>query len=84
MCNLSSFTKNCDAVRQFARTMHDQAGNQPPLPAIYCDRMAQVARINRDGERVIAAMRRGFPSPPNSWQKPTANLRRRRFAGGAA
>lgn len=76
MCNLYAMTKNREAVRQFARAMHDQTGNQPPLPAIYPDQMAPVARIDRSGERVIEAMCWGFPSPPTSREKVTTNARR--------
>jgi putative SOS response-associated peptidase YedK len=76
MCNLYAMTKNREAVRQFARAMHDQTGNQPPLPAIYPDQMAPVARIDRSGERVIEAMRWGFPSPLTSREKVTTNARR--------
>jgi len=76
MCNLYSMTKSREAVREFTRAMHDRTGNQPPLPAIYPDQMAPVARINTVGERVIEAMRWGFPSPPNSREKVTTNARR--------
>ena len=69
-------TKSRDAVREFARAMHDRTGDQPPLPAIYPDQMGPVARFNSEGERVIEAMRWGFPSPPNRREKVTANARR--------
>ena len=48
MCNLYAMTKNREAVRQFARAMHDQTGNQPPLPAIYPDQMAPVSYTHLD------------------------------------
>jgi putative SOS response-associated peptidase YedK len=66
-------TKSWEAVRQFARAMDDRTGNQPSLPAIYPDQMAPVARVNHEGERIIEAMRRGFPSLPNSREKVTTN-----------
>jgi putative SOS response-associated peptidase YedK len=47
-----------------------------PLPGIYPDQMAPVARINSEGERVIESIRWGFPSPPNSREKVMTNARR--------
>jgi putative SOS response-associated peptidase YedK len=44
--------------------MHDRTGNLPPMPAIFPDMMAPVVRKVPDGERELAMLRWGLPSPP--------------------
>lgn len=74
MCNLYSMTKTREAVVAFTRAMRDRTGNQPPLPAIYPDQFAPVARTGQDGVREILNMRWGFPPPP-SGGRPVTNIR---------
>ena len=62
MCNLYSLDKGQDAIRRALGVDRDAAGNLPPLPAIFPDQMAPVVRL-AEGERELAMMRRGFPSP---------------------
>jgi putative SOS response-associated peptidase YedK len=62
MCNLYSVTKGQQAIREFARAMHDRAGNLPPLPGIFPDYAAPIVR-NTAGGRELAMARWGMPSP---------------------
>lgn len=64
MCNLYSELKGQVAIRAFARAMHDRTGNLPPMPAIFPDMIAPIVRKARDGERELAMLRWGLPSPP--------------------
>ena len=63
MCNLYSITSNQTSVRALAKTIRDITGNQPPLPGIFPDYMAPIAR-NNQGERELAMARWGMPSHP--------------------
>ncbi len=74
MCNLYSMTKSREAVVAFTRAMRDRTGNQPPLPAIFPDQIAPVARTGADGVREVLNMRWGFPPPP-SGGRPVTNIR---------
>jgi putative SOS response-associated peptidase YedK len=47
MCNLYSMTSTQQAVHDLARTLRDIMGNQPPLPGIFPDYMAPIARNNQ-------------------------------------
>ena len=62
MCNLYSLNKGQDAIRKAFGVQRDDAGNLPPLPGIFPNTMAPVVRM-RDGERTLAMMRWGMPSP---------------------
>ncbi len=64
MCNLYSELKGQAAIRAAARAMHDRTGNLPSMPAIFPDMMAPVVRKVADGERELAMLRWGLPSPP--------------------
>ncbi len=64
MCNLYSELKGQAAIRAAARAMHDRTGNLPPMPAIFPDMMAPIVRKTSDGERELAMLRWGLPSPP--------------------
>ena len=65
MCNLYSVTTNREALRALARTIKDnELGNFEPLPAVFPNRIAPVARSMPDGGREAIYMRWGFP-PPN-------------------
>ena len=75
MCNLHSLDKGQDAIRKAFGVDHDEAGNLPPLPAIFPDQMAPVVRL-ADGERALATMRWGFPSPTSKGLRhPVTNVR---------
>ena len=62
MCNLYSLDKGQDAIRKAFGVDRDETGNLPPMPAIFPDQMAPIVRL-ADGERELAMMRWGFPSP---------------------
>ena len=62
MCNLYSITSTQDYVRQLARTLREIMGNQPPLPDLFPDYMAPIAR-NNQGTRELAMARWGMPLP---------------------
>ena len=63
MCNLYSYTKPQDAARKLARIERDIAGNMPPLPAIFPDKLAPVVRTAPDGVRELVVLQWGFPPP---------------------
>lgn len=62
MCNLYSFTKGQQAVREMARVVHDRTGNLPLLPGIFPDAAAPIVRDGPEG-RELALARWGLPSP---------------------
>lgn len=49
--------------------MRDRAGNLPRLPGIFPDWFAPVVRTGDDGERELARLRWGMPTPP-AFMKP--------------
>jgi putative SOS response-associated peptidase YedK len=63
MCNLYSVTKGQTAIRELARAMRDTTGNLPPLPGIFPDYPAPIARSGADGVRELVKARWGMPSP---------------------
>jgi hypothetical protein len=63
MGNLHSMARCRDEVRRLFHVGQDRTGNQPSLPTIFPDQPAPVVRIDRDGQRVMEAMRWGFPQP---------------------
>lgn len=75
MCNLYSMTKSREALVAITRSMRDQTGNQPPLPAIFPDQLAPVVRTGEDGAREVLNMRWGFPPPPGAGARPVTNVR---------
>jgi putative SOS response-associated peptidase YedK len=75
MCNLYSMTRARDAIRALFRVDRDHTANQPPLPAVFPDQFAPAVHTNRVGERVMEAMRWGFPPPPNLGTRPVTNIR---------
>ena len=75
MCNLYSLDRGQDAIRKAFGVERDETGNLPPLPAIFPDQMAPVVRL-AEGERALAMMRWGFPSPSSKGaQHPVTNVR---------
>jgi hypothetical protein len=69
MCNLYSQTKGQEAIRKLAGVMRDSAGNLPPLPGIFPDKLAPVVRNAPDGVE-LAMLRWGMPSPPEPYVQP--------------
>jgi putative SOS response-associated peptidase YedK len=63
MCNLYSLTKGQQAIREVARAMRDTAGNLPPLPGVFPDYAAPIARNAPDGVRELSMARWGLPTP---------------------
>lgn len=70
VCNLYSMTKPAKAIRDLARAMHDMTNGQPPLPAIFPNRVAPIVRAAENGERSIEPARWGFPPPNIPGRKP--------------
>lgn len=67
-------TKSREALTAYVRAMRDYTGNQPPLPDIFPDQLAPVARTGKDGKREVVTMRWGFPPPP-AGKRPVTNVR---------
>ena len=76
MCNLYSMTTNQKAIRDLFRVTRDNAGNLPPLPAIFPDGIAPVVRVS-EGQRELTMMRWGMPNPPQ-YPGITTNVRNTR------
>jgi putative SOS response-associated peptidase YedK len=74
VCNLYSSYTTQEAMRRAFEVARDNAGNVPPLPAIFPDQMAPVVRMV-DGERKLIQMRWGFPPPPKVGTQPVSNVR---------
>jgi putative SOS response-associated peptidase YedK len=63
MCNLYSLTKGQAAIVALVRAMRDRTGNLPPMPGIFPDYPAPIARNAPDGLRELAMARWGFSLP---------------------
>jgi putative SOS response-associated peptidase YedK len=75
ICNLYSMARSRDEVSRLFKVGRDRTGNQPPLPAIFPDQMAPVARSGPEG-RELVMMRWGFSPPPNvPGNRPVTNIR---------
>lgn len=73
MCNLYSITKGPAAIIDFTRATGDLTGNLPPMPGVFPDYSAPIAR-NRPADaggitRELALARWGLPSPPQFLSK---------------
>jgi putative SOS response-associated peptidase YedK len=68
-------TRTRDAIRGLFGVDRDSTANQPKLPAIFPDQLAPVVRLDRDGTRVMDALRWGFPPPPSLGTRPVTNVR---------
>ncbi|SPH25022.1 hypothetical protein DEA8626_04057 [Defluviimonas aquaemixtae] len=62
MRNLYPLSTGQAAIREIARAMEDETGNQPPLPGIFPGQMAPVVRNTNEG-RKLSLLRWGMPSP---------------------
>jgi len=75
MCNSYSLTKGQAAIIALVRAMHDRTGNLPPMPGIFPDYLAPIARNAPDGVRELAMARWGMPSPAQYGGAPVTNIR---------
>lgn len=64
MCNLYNVTTTAEAIRQFTRALRDLTGFNEPSRDVYPGTLAPVVRIGTDGQREIAPLTWGMPSPP--------------------
>ncbi|CDX55826.1 conserved hypothetical protein [Mesorhizobium plurifarium] len=64
MCNLYNLTTSQEAIRQFTRAMRDILGNLEPSIDVYPNRPGPVVRNALDGQRELARLLWGMPSPP--------------------
>jgi putative SOS response-associated peptidase YedK len=62
MCNVYSYTKGQQAIREMTRAAYDRTGNLPLLPDIFPDYAAPIVRNSADGRELVMA-RWGMPSP---------------------
>jgi len=70
MCNLYSITKGQKAIIELVKAIRDLAGNMPPMPAIFPNKVAPVVRVAPDGVRELVMMKWGFPPPVIPGSKP--------------
>ena len=61
MCNLYSITTNQAAIAHLFRVVNRYVGNLPPMPGVFPDYPAPIARNGADG-RELAMARWGMPS----------------------
>jgi putative SOS response-associated peptidase YedK len=80
MCNLYSLTKGQAAIVAIVRALRDHTGNMPPLPGIFPDYMAPIARTGADGLRELVMARWGMPGPPQFGGPPMTNIRNTKSA----
>jgi putative SOS response-associated peptidase YedK len=73
MCNLYSITTNQAAISALFRVMNRYVGNLPPMPGVFPDYPAPVAR-NVGDERELTMMRWGMP-PPRGGGYPVTSIR---------
>jgi putative SOS response-associated peptidase YedK len=64
MCNLYNVTTTQEAMRKFTRALRDIAGNLEPSLDVYPNTPAPVVRDAADGEREVARLLWGLPTPP--------------------
>ncbi|RWB08071.1 MAG: SOS response-associated peptidase [Mesorhizobium sp.] len=64
MCNLYNITTTQEAVRQWTHTMRDVSGNLEPSLDVYPNQPGLVVRNTADGERELAKLLWGLPTPP--------------------
>ncbi|TIU42608.1 MAG: SOS response-associated peptidase, partial [Mesorhizobium sp.] len=64
MCNLYNVTTSQEAIRQWTRALRDILGNLEPSIDIYPNMPGPVVRNASHGEREIACLLWGMPTPP--------------------
>ncbi|WP_316159323.1 SOS response-associated peptidase [Bradyrhizobium sp. SZCCHNRI3042] len=74
MCNLYSITTNQAAMAELFRIVRQYEGNLPPMPGVFPDYPAPVARGN-DDDREMVLMRWGMPPPLRTGGPPVTNIR---------
>jgi putative SOS response-associated peptidase YedK len=74
MCDLYCLTKGQAAIIALVLAMRDRTGNLPPMPGIFPDYLAPIARNAPDGVRELAMARWGMPGPP-AFGAPITNIR---------
>ncbi|TPJ34440.1 SOS response-associated peptidase [Mesorhizobium sp. B2-8-3] len=64
MCNLYNITTSQDAIREWTRALRDILGNLEPSLDVYPNTLGPVVRNASDGQREVANLLWGMPSPP--------------------
>ena len=64
ICNLYNVTTTRDAVMEFTRAFRDKAGWNDPSFDVYPNTLAPIVRVGEDGQREIARVTWGMPTPP--------------------
>lgn len=64
MCNLYNITTTREAIVQWTMAMTDRTGFNEPSRDNYPGALAPVVRVGADGQREIAPLTWGMPSPP--------------------
>jgi len=75
MCNLYSVTTGQAAIIELTRALRDKTGNLPPMPGVFPDYLAPIARNAPDGVRELTLARWGMPGPPQFGGAPITNIR---------
>jgi len=75
MCNLYSIIRSQEAMRRLFAITRDLTGNLPPLPSVFPDGLAPIARVGPDGDRELAMARWGMPGAPQFGGAPITNIR---------
>ena len=78
MCNLYSITTNQAAMIALFRVINRYVGNLPPMPGVFPDYPAPVAR-NTDTGRELTMMRWDMPPPPRNGRPPCRSIHSRRM-----
>ena len=63
MCNLYNITTSQEAIRQLTRAMRDISGNLEPSLDVYPNMPGVVVRNAPDGQRELARLLWGMPTP---------------------
>jgi putative SOS response-associated peptidase YedK len=84
MCNLYNITTTHAALHQLVLSFRDASGsNYPPSLDIYPNHWAPVVRVAGDGERELAMLQWGMPTPPDrvkgNADRGTTNIRNPTF-----
>ncbi len=66
MCNLYNITTSAEALRALIRAFRDAARWNEPSIDVYPNTKAPVVRVAADGEREMAMLTWGMPTPPDA------------------
>lgn len=78
MCNLYNLTTSQEAIRALSKAFRDILGNMPPSVEVRPNYPAPVVRIADDGQRELAPLQWGMPSPPQfttNYDRGVTNIR---------